>query len=187
MNAAVMKQAPVNGIETETLGATVQAIRDEPELGKAHFRVSNKWLSGNQNRSTVSDFYGAKQEIAHKQNYELLADEPPILAGNDDGPNPVEYLLHALASCVTTSLVAHAAVRGIRIEEVESQVEGDIDLRGYLGLAREVPKGYTDIRVNFKIRAPGTSPERLKQLSMFSPVFNTITNGAKVDIHVETE
>jgi uncharacterized OsmC-like protein len=185
MNAVVMNQAIVNGIELDALGSTVQAIRNDPELGKAHFRVSNKWLDGNQNRSTVTDFYGAKQDNLHKQQYDLLADEPPILAGNDDAPNPVEHMLHALASCVTTSLVAHAAVRGIRLDEVESEIEGDLDLRGYLGLDSEVPKGYTDIRVNFKVRADGISAERLKRLSMYSPVFNTITQGANVDITVE--
>jgi len=185
MNAVVMEQADVNGIDVGTLGTTVQAIRENPELGRARFRLRNKWLDGNQNLSTVSGFYGAKQEIAHKQNYDLLADEPPILAGLDDAPNPVEHLLHALASCVTTSLVAHAAVRGIHLDEVEAEIEGDIDLRGYLGTDNEVPKGYTDIRVNFKVKADGISPERLKRLSMFSPVFNTITQGANVDIQVE--
>jgi uncharacterized OsmC-like protein len=175
----------VNGIQVETLRGTVQALRDDPDLGRCHFRVSNKWLDANQNRSTVSGFYGAKQENAHKQSYDLLADEPPILAGNDDAPNPVEHMLHALASCVTTSLVAHAAVRGIHLEEVESEIEGDIDLRGYMGIDGSVSKGYTDIRVNFKVKADGVSEERLKALSMYSPVFNTITNGANVDIQVE--
>jgi uncharacterized OsmC-like protein len=176
----------VNGINVETLSGTVSAIDGDPELGAAHFRVTNKWLNGNQNQSTVNGFYGAKQEIAHKQPYNLLADEPPILAGSDDAPNPVEHMLHALASCVTTSLVAHAAVKGIHLDEVESEVEGDIDLRGYLGIDKDVPKGYTDIRVNFKVKADGISPERLKRLSMYSPVFNTITNGANVDIQVAT-
>jgi uncharacterized OsmC-like protein len=147
----------VNGIQIETLNGTVQALRDDPDLGQCHFRVSNKWLNGNQNRSTVTGFYGAKQEFTHKQSYDLLADEPPILAGNDDAPNPVEHLLHALATCVTTSLVAHAAVRGIQLDEVESEIEGDIDLRGYMGIDSRVPKGYTDIRVNFKVKADGIS------------------------------
>lgn len=175
----------VNGIHVETLAGTVQAIESDPELGAAHFRVSNRWQRANQNRSRVEGFYGAKQEIAHKKTFELMADEPPVLAGDDEAPNPVEHLLHALASCVTTSLVAHAAVKGIRLDSVESSVEGDIDLRGYLGIDSEVPKGYTDIRVRFKVAADGVSPERLKRLSMYSPVFNTITEGANVDIQVD--
>jgi uncharacterized OsmC-like protein len=133
----------------------------------------------------VTGFYGAKQEIAHKQQFELHADEPPILAGNDEGANPVEHLLNALAACVTTSMVAHAAVRGIHIEELESELEGDIDLRGFLGLDSEVPKGFTDIRIKFRVKADVDNMERLKRLTGYSPVFNTITRGARVDIQVE--
>jgi uncharacterized OsmC-like protein len=133
----------------------------------------------------VKDFYGAKQEMQHKQTFELHADEPPILAGGDDGANPVEHLLHALAGCVTTGIVAHAAVRGIHIDELESELEGDIDLRGFLGLASDVPKGFTNIRVKFKVKADVDNMERLKRLTGFSPVLNTITHGTQVDIEIE--
>jgi uncharacterized OsmC-like protein len=179
--------ARVNGIELEVLQGTVQAIARAPELGRCRFRASNRWLGGNHNCSTVTGFYGAGQEIAHKQRFELHADEPPILAGNDDGANPVEHLLNALAACVTTSMVAHAAVRGIHIEELESELEGDIDLRGFLGLDESVPKGYTDIRVNFRVRTDAANLERLKQLSGYSPVLNTITHGANVAINIEAK
>lgn len=177
----------VNGIDIDALQSTVNAIRQEPDLGKCKFRVSNKWIGGNHNCSTITGFYGAKQEIAHKQQFELHADEPPILAGQDQGANPVEHLLNALAACVTTSMVAHAAVRGIHIEEVESELEGDIDLRGFLGLSNDVPKGYTNIRVKFKVKSDVDDMEKLKSLTKFSPVFNTITNGANVDIQVESK
>ncbi|MGB5405407.1 MAG: OsmC family protein [Thiogranum sp.] len=175
----------VNGIHMETLQGTVNAIEQEPELGHCKFRARNKWLGGNHNCTTITGFYGAKQEIAHKQQFELHADEPPILAGNDDGANPVEHLLNALAACVTTSMVAHAAVRGIHIEELESELEGDIDLRGFLGLSNDVPKGFTEIRIKFKVKADVDNMERLKRLTAYSPVFNTITQGANVDIQVE--
>jgi len=175
----------VNGIHMETLQGTVNAIEQEPDLGQCKFRAHNKWLGGNHNCTTITGFYGAKQEIAHKQQFELHADEPPILAGNDDGANPVEHLLNALAACVTTSMVAHAAVRGIHIEELESELEGDIDLRGFLGLSNDVPKGFTEIRVKFKVKADMDNMERLKRLTAYSPVFNTITQGANVDIQVE--
>jgi uncharacterized OsmC-like protein len=175
----------VNGIHMETLQGTVNAIEQEPELGQCKFRARNKWLGGNHNCTTITGFYGAKQEIAHKQQFELHADEPPILAGNDDGANPVEHLLNALAACVTTSMVAHAAVRGIHIEELESELEGDIDLRGFLGLSNYVPKGFTEIRVKFKVKADVDNMERLKRLTAYSPVFNTITQGANVDIQVD--
>jgi len=175
----------VNGIHMETLQGTVNAIEQEPDLGQCKFRAHNKWLGGNHNCTTITGFYGAKHEIAHKQQFELHADEPPILAGNDDGANPVEHLLNALAACVTTSMVAHAAVRGIHIEELESELEGDIDLRGFLGLSNDVPKGFTEIRIKFKVKADVDNMERLKRLAAYSPVFNTITQGANVDIQVE--
>ena len=175
----------VNGIDLDTLTGTVEAIDQQPELGACKFRARNTWLGGNHNCTTVSGFYGANQEIAHKQVFELHADEPPILAGQDDGANPVEHLLNALAACVTTSMVAHAAVRGIHIEALESELEGDIDLRGFLGLDEDVPKGFTDIRVKFRVKSDVRNIDRLKQLTAFSPVFNTITQGANVDIQVD--
>jgi uncharacterized OsmC-like protein len=174
-----------NGIEVGTLAETVKAIKDDPELGIAQFRATNKWLAGNHNRTTVTDFYGAKQDIAHAQQFKLDADEPAILAGNDFGANPVEHLLHALVSCVTTSMVAHAAVRGIPVRSVESIIEGDINLNGYLGLSDDVPRGYTALRVKFKVDADLKYHERLLELAKYSPVFNTITNSASVDISLE--
>jgi len=177
----------VNGIHLETLQGTVHAIEQEPDLGQCRFRARNQWLGGNHNCTTITGFYGARQEIAHKQQFELHADEPPILAGGDEGANPVEHLLNALAACVTTSMVAHAAVRGIHIEALESELEGDIDLRGFLGLSSDVPKGFTVIRIKFRVKADIDNMERLKRLAMFSPVFNTITQGAKVDIQVEAQ
>ncbi len=175
----------VNGIRMQTLQETVHAIEQEPDLGQCKFRASNTWQGGTQNCTTITGFYGARQEIAHKQTFELYADEPPILAGHDDGANPVEHLLNALAACVTTSMVAHAAVRGIRIEELESELEGDLDLRGFLGLSNDVPKGFTNIRVNFKVKADVDNMERLKRLTAYSPVLNTITRGANVEVRVE--
>lgn len=179
------QETTINGIHLETLQGTVHAIEQEPDLGHCKFRARNTWLGGNHNRTTITGFYGARQEIAHKQQFELHADEPPILAGNDEGANPVEHLLNALAACVTTSMVAHAAVRGIHIEELESELEGDIDLNGFLGLDEDVPKGFTHIRINFKVKADVDSMERLKRLTAYSPVFNTLTRGVPVDIQVE--
>ena len=174
----------VNGIDVEVLGGTVGAIRAEPSLGACRFRASNTWVDGARNESRVNGFYGAAQEIAHRQAFTMIADEPPILAGNDDGANPVEHLLHALASCLTTAMVAHAAVRGIRIEAMESELEGDIDLNGFLGLNPETPKGYTDIRARFRIDAAEDDIDAIRELASFSPVFNTLVNGVNVDIEV---
>jgi uncharacterized OsmC-like protein len=175
----------INGVDTQTLMATVNLIKDDPSLGACRFRARNTWLSGNYNRSVVTGFFGAGQEVAHARTFALDADEPAILAGHDQGANPVEHLLHALASCLTTSLVAHAAVRGIEIDELESALEGDIDLRGFLGLDATVPRGYTAIRVAFRARGTAENVARLRELAEFSPVFNTLSRGARVEVTVE--
>ena len=174
----------VNGVNLDTLKGTVNAIQEDPGLGICHFRATNQWVDGAHNRSTVTGFYGARQEIAHKQTFQMVADEPAILAGNDDGANPVEHLLHALASCITTSMVAHAAVRGIDIQEMESELEGDIDLNGFLGLNSETPKGFTQIRANFRVKAAAEDIETIKSLASFSPVMNTLVSGVPVEVSV---
>lgn len=177
--------ATVNGVDTGVLMATVQAIKDAPALGACRFRARNAWLAGSHNRSTVTGFYGACQEIPHAQTFTMDADEPAILAGNDQGANPVEHLLHALASCLTTSMVAHAAVRGIAIDGLEAELEGDLDLRGFLGLDPTVPKGYTAIRATFRASGAPEAIAALRDLAMFSPVFNTLVTGTPVDVRVE--
>ena len=185
--ATELKEDYVNGINMNVLNKTVNAIKKDPELGKCKFRASNKWVDADHNCTEISSFYGAKQEMTHKQKFELHADEPYILAGQDEAANPAEHLLNALASCVTTSLVAHAAVNGIHIEELESELEGDLDLNGFLGLKSDVPKGYTDIRVKVKVKTDAKNLEQLKQLSEFSPIYHTILDGAKVDIDIESK
>jgi uncharacterized OsmC-like protein len=178
------KSKRVNGINLDVLLGTVNAVKSDPELGRCTFRATNKWVDAAHNCTTVKGFHAAKQEIEHKQQFVLHCGEPAILAGEDDGANPVEHLLNALAGCVTTSMVAHAAVRGIEIQELESELEGDIDLRGFFGLAA-VPRGYTAIRVKFKVKTAEENIEKLKSLASFSPVYNTLINGAKVDIQIE--
>ncbi len=175
----------VNGIDMDVLQDTVNQLKGDPELGKCRFHVTNKWMGGNHNCTAIESFYAAKEQRQHQHAHHLHADEPPLLAGKDEAPNPVEHLLNALASCVTTSLVAHAAVRGIHIEECESQIEGDIDLNGFLGLDNNVPKGYTDIRMKFKVKTNKENLPKLKKLAQFSPVYNTITNSAKIHIEID--
>ena len=173
-----------NGIDMGVLQETLQAVINEPELGKCQFRASNTWNGGSKNATTIGNFYAAGQENVHKKTFVYHADEPILIAGHDDDANPVEYLLHALAACVTTSMVAHAAVRGIVIEEVESQLEGDIDLNGFFGINPDVPKGYTEIRVKFRIKA-NADADQLRELAEFSPVYKTLTQGTHVDIQIE--
>ena len=175
----------LNGFNLDVLHETALAIEQDPELAKCMFRASSKWLDGDHNRSIIDGFYGAKQEIEHKHPFEIHCGEPPIVAGNDNAPNPVEYVLHALAGCITTGIVAHAALRGIQIEELESEVEGDLDMRGFLGLDERAPKELTDIRIRFKVKTDPKNLERLRELVGYSPVLNTLTRGTRVDVQVE--
>jgi uncharacterized OsmC-like protein len=115
-------------------------------------------------------------------------DEPPVLLGKNLGTNPVEYLLVALSGCLTTSLIAHASARGIEIKGVESRYEGDLDLRGFLGLSEDVKVGYENIRVYFKIDADVSEEQKEELIRMaqkYSPVFNSIANPVPVSVHLE--
>ena len=177
----------VNGVNVDGLSATVDAIKAAPAIAKLSFRVHNQWKGAGENCSTVDGFYGAGQERRRDKPFFLKADEPPVLIGGDAAANPVEDLLHALASCLTTSMVYHAAARGIRIEQVESVFEGDLDLRGFLDLDRDVRKGYQAIRVHFRIKADAPE-EQLQEIVRLgtghSPVFDSLTRGVPVSVHV---
>src|SRR5438046_252294 len=156
----------VNGVAVEELSNTLNAIKATPTMARFKFRIHNQWVDAAQNHSTVDMFFGAGQRQTRTRPFVLRADEPPALLGKDMAANPVEYLLHALASCLTTSMVYQAAARGIHIQEIESHVEGDIDLRGFLDLDRSVRQGCQGIRVRFKIKAdvPDAQLQELCQL-----------------------
>lgn len=177
----------INGVDVDRLGATIQAIQQTPALAAFRFRAQNRWIDGGHNRSTIRSFYGAGQEDTIRTTpFVLDADEPPVLLGKDHGANPVEYVLHALAACLTTSLVYHAAARGIRIDSVESTLEGELDLQGFLGLSDQVRRGYKEIRVNFAITTDATA-EQLKELTRFSPVHDIVSNPVPVSISIVTQ
>ena len=185
--ATEIKVNRINGINLDVLTGTLGAIKKDPELGKCRFQARNKWIGAAHNCTEFSEFYGAKKKMKHEQKFELHADEPPILAGRDQAANPAEHLLNALASCVTTSMVAHAAVNGIHIEELESELEGDIDLNGFLGLDPDTPRGYTNIRMRVRVKTDPENLEQLRRFSEFSPVYNTIVDGAEVDIEINSK
>jgi len=170
----------------EPLHETVEAMREKPQLGKCTFFARNKWVGGCRNQTAISEYYCCEQRWSHPETFRLDCDEPLSLGGEQSAPNPVEHLLNALAGCLTTALVAHAAVRGIHLEEVESELEGDIDLRGFLGLDPRAPKGYTSIRVKFRVKGDQRDAEQLKKLAEFSPVYNTLIHSTHVDLDIET-
>src|SRR6476661_625764 len=157
------ERAPLNGVDTPTLFATLDAVKGAPEAAKFQFRASNEWISGTHNRSTIDGFFGVGEERNHARAFTFDADHPAVLVGQDNGPTPVEFVLHALAACLTAGLASIAAARGIRLTEVRSTVSGDIDLNGILGLNPEVRNGYQNIKVQFTVN--GDAPaEKLRAL-----------------------
>ena len=182
---AEKRKTILNGVDVDAVAGLIEAVKEKPDLAESKFRANNEWIDGGHNRTTVTGFYGAGQEISHAQPFVLDADEPPILAGHDKGANPVEHLLNALASCMTTTMVYHAAVRGIKLEEVESEYEGDIDLKGFLAISDKVRPGYKEIRVKFKVKTDAENVERLKALSRLSPVYDVVSKGTRVKVQIE--
>jgi uncharacterized OsmC-like protein len=186
-----MANRNINGVDVDQLFSTIDAIKETPGLAKFEFRANNRWINGGHNRTSVKDFYGAgREDASRKQTFVFDNDEPVVLLGEDNGANPVEFVLHALAGCLTTSLVYHAAAQGIKIDAVESKFEGDLDLRGFLGMNEDVRNGYEDIRVTFKIKADAPD-EKLKELCELaqkrSPVFDIVTNRVPVKVQLKTD
>ena len=176
-----------NGVKTPDLLATINVVKDSPDLAKFSFRASNRWISGTYSESRVESFSGAGGEHTHATQFRYGADHPAVLVGEDRGPTPIEFLLHGLASCITAGIGNIAAVRGVTLTSVESRVEGDIDLRGILGLSETVRNGYERIRVSFDIKGDAP-PEKLRQIveqaCARSAVFDVLTSGVPVDVSI---
>ena len=177
-----------NGVDTATLFATLDAVKAAPEAAKFQFRASNEWINGTHSRGTIDGFFGVGEERRHERSFTFDADHPAVLVGRDHGPTPVEYLLHALAACLTAGLANVAAARGVRLTEVRSTVVGDIDLNGILGLDPAVRNGYQQIGVHFTVKGDAP-PEVLKKIveqsRQRSAVFDVITNHVPVTIEVD--
>lgn len=189
MTETTTPSSPVrNGVDTATLFATLDAVRGNPEIAKFQFRATNNWISGTHNRSTIHGFHGAMQEMEHKMPTTLDADHPAVLVGSDNGPTPVEFLLHALAACLTAGIANIAAARGVNLTSVSSTVEGDIDLMGILGLDKSVRNGYQQVKISFQLA--GDDPAKLEQVVQQSiarsAVFDVLTNGVPVTVDVAT-
>ena len=180
-----------NGVDTAAFFATLDAVKGNHDIADFQWRVTNTWVNGTHNRSTVHGFYGATQEMAHATSFELDADHPGVLVGEDHAPTPVEYVLHALAACLTAGIANIAAARKVNLTSVTSTIEGDMDLLGILGLADDtsgpVRNGFQQIRVHFQLA--GDEPEKLRkvveQSRQRSAVFDVLTNGVPVAIEVD--
>jgi len=173
-----------NGVNVTKLGQTIKAIKQNPQIAQFKFRARNRWDDGGHNQATIDTFYGACQEMEHQQPFLFDADEPPVLLGEDKGANPVEYVLAGLSGCMTTTLAYHAATRGLNLEEVSSEFEGDIDLHGLLDLDPNVRSGYREIRVKFKVKGD-VDEATVQELVRKSPVFDTLSNPVRIKIDVE--
>ena len=176
----------LNGLSIEQLFQTIDAVKEEPSLAHFEFRAKNQWINGGENRSTIQGFYGVGAEDESREKpFVFTNGEPPVLLGNNEGANPVEFLLHALAGCLTTTIVLHAAARGIRIQELSTDLEGTIDAQGLLGLDDTVPVGYKQIKIKLHIKAD-CSDDELDDLLAFardhSPVCNTVCRPVPVTV-----
>jgi uncharacterized OsmC-like protein len=189
MNAtATIPETIRNGVDTQQLFGTLDAVKADPSIAKFQFRARNHWIDGAHNRSTIRGFYAANQEdTSRAEEFVLDAGEPAILLGTDTGPNPAEHLLHALAACLTTSLVYVAAARGVHLTKVESLLEGDMDVQGALGLSDELRNGFEQIRVSFRIEGDAPKEKLLEVVARAqqrSAVFDMVTNGVAVTMDV---
>ncbi len=182
------EQKNVNGVNVGELFNTIDAIKSDESIAKFKFSAKNEWKNGGHNRTTVDEFFGACKTHNRNKPFVIDEDEPPVLLGEDHGANPVEIALTALAGCLTTSLVYHAAAKGIKIDSVESRLEGDLDLRGFLGIDDSVRNGFENISVKFKIKADA-SEEVLEELCRLaqkrSPVFDIISNSVPVSVGLD--
>ena len=185
---ATVHDSTRNGVDTATLFATLDAVKAAPEAAKFQFRAHNEWVSGTHSRGTIHDFFGVGEERTHEHSFTFDADHPAVLVGRDNGPTPVEFVLHALAACLTAGLANVAAARKVRLTSVKCTVAGDIDLNGILGLNPAVRNGYEQITVRFTVRGDA-SAETLRsiveQSRARSAVYDIITAGVPVNVEVD--
>jgi len=179
-----------NGVDTATMYATLDAIKAQPELAKFQFRAHNTWLGGAHNRTSIKDLYAAGgEDTSRSQAFTVDAGEPPILLGHNEGPNPVELYLTALAACVTTSMVYVASARKVELTSVSSELVGEMNVQGALGLSPDYRNGFSEIRM--KITVTGDAPEEklrevVRRATQRSAVFDMVTHGVPVHVDVET-
>jgi uncharacterized OsmC-like protein len=179
-------QQTMNGVDVGQLMQTIEAIREQPDLAKFRFRASNTWLGGGRSRTRIKEFYGAGQEDASRSDpFTLEGDEPPVLLGDNSAPNAVEAALHALASCLAVGFAYNAAAEGIEVRSLEFDLEGELDLHGFLGLSPDVRAGYQDVRLTYRVDCDA-SPEKVDEVCVHvqrtSPVLDIFRNPVQVDV-----
>jgi len=185
-NIAVAQQPTIlNGVEVDKIRSVIGCIESDPAFAAVQFRVKNHWMDGSLNRSRIKEFYaGGEEDTSRDKAFTLDADDPAVMAGGDSAPTPVEYLLHALAGCLTTTLVYHSAVRGLTVAALESEFEADFDLRGVFGLSDEISKRPQSMRAKMRVRSEASIDE-LVEMAQFSPVYDTIAQSVPVELVIE--
>lgn len=178
-----------NGVNVDQLVQTIDHIKGQPELAKFQFRAHSTWEGGGRTRTTIQGFRGALQEdTSREQPFQLVGDEPPILLGHNAGPNAVEAVLHAITSCLSVGFIYNAAAQGIEVRSLDFDIEGDLDLHGFLGLSKSVRPGYDAIRVRYRVDADATR-EQLEELCEYvqrtSPVLDIVRNPVAVSVDLE--
>ena len=179
-----------NGVNVDQLTETIGHLKDNPELARFQFRARTEWIDGGQSRTEIQGFYGAGQEDTSREKaFVLEGDEPPVLLGSNAGPNAVETLLHSLASCLAVGIAYNAAASGIEIDHLEMELEGDLDLRAFLGITKpeDSRPGYEQIRVNYRIEtdAPRDKVEALcAYVQETSPVLDMLRNPVAVEVNL---
>ncbi len=176
----------VNGVDVSKLTKTIEAIQGDPDLARFQFRATSTWQGGGRTETEIQGFYGAGgEDISREEPFVLVGDEPPVLLGENAGPNAVETVLHALASCLAVGFVYNAAAKGIEVESLDFEIEGDLDLHAFLGLSETKRPGYEGIRVNYSVEADAPR-EDLVELCEYvqetSPVVDVLRNPVPVTV-----
>lgn len=183
-------QKMLNGLDVEKLQECKNELKINPSLGEYKFRVKNEWVEGAHCRTTIKDFWaGGAEDTSRERAHVLEGDEPVSLLGEDHGPNATEALLHALGACLNASFIYHAADQGVKVEKLEFEIEGELDLNGFLGIDENVPSNFQQIRVKCKVKADA-SREKLEELCEYaqkrSPVFNSVSRPVPIDVTLES-
>jgi len=175
----------LNGVDAEALRGTIDFLGQNPELAQFKFRARNRWIDGSLSEATIDTFHALGEEQNHQQAHVVQADQPALILGQDLAPNPVENLLAALSSCIATTVVYHAAANGETVEALSSELEGAIDVQGFMGIDPEMREGFNEITVKVKASS-SANQERLMDFILKSPVLDVLRNGTQVKIELET-
>jgi uncharacterized OsmC-like protein len=179
---------PLNGVNVDQLVGTINLIKEKPELAQFHFRAHTDWVEGGHSRTSIKGFFGAgAEDTSRPEPFVLDGDEPPVLLGSNAGPNALETALHALASCLSVGFIYNAAAQGIKVQRLEFDMEGDVDLHGFLGLSDEVRPGYRGIRLSYRVESDAPR-EKIEELCEYvqktSPMLDMIRNPVPVSVEL---